>query len=88
MPKIRTAEATETGLAVSFEETDGTAHYPWFWLRDHGEEPASLNPATLQREVDTASLPFDIHARAVCLEDRRDCGHLSRDIAILSQGRP
>ncbi len=69
MPRILNAEATDAGLAVSFEGVDATAHYPWFWLRDHGEEPVSLNPATLQREVDTAALPLDIRAGAVRVTD-------------------
>ena len=39
--------------------------FPWFWLRDHGEDEASLDPDTLQRRVDTFSIPPDIRAASV-----------------------
>lgn len=50
------------GLAVDFETGGPTAHFPWFWLRDHGHDPQTLHPQTLQRQLETAAVPDDIHA--------------------------
>ena len=46
---------------------DGHA-VPARWLRDHGDDPASLDPDTKQRKVDTFSIPTDITARTVSVE--------------------
>ncbi|MFV2039272.1 MAG: TauD/TfdA family dioxygenase, partial [Acidimicrobiales bacterium] len=43
--------------------------FSWRWLRDHGEDPASLDTHTLQRRVDTFSIADDISATAVTLMD-------------------
>ena len=44
--------------------------FGWRWLRDHGEDEASLDPDTLQRRTDTFSIPDDICAEF--LEPRED----------------
>ena len=38
------------------------------WLRDHSQDPTSLQPTTLQREVDTFSLPQSPVAAAVTVD--------------------
>ncbi|MEM7287236.1 MAG: TauD/TfdA family dioxygenase [Actinomycetota bacterium] len=38
------------------------------WIRDHSEDPTSLEPTTLQREVDTFALPSDLAAADVAVE--------------------
>ena len=38
------------------------------WIRDHSEDPNSLEPTTLQREVDTFSLPSHPRARDVGID--------------------
>lgn len=49
MTAIRAVRATEEGLIV---HTGGTATtLSWRWVRDHGEDPASYDPATQQRRV-------------------------------------
>ncbi len=58
--QLHTAAA---GLTLIWPEH--TQHYPWFWLRDHGEDPASLDPQTQQRKIDTFTLAPDIQATAV-----------------------
>ncbi len=55
MPVIAAVEGREEELILRWQ--DGTeSHFPWFWLRDHGQDPESLDPKTLQRRVDTFSL--------------------------------
>ena len=55
MPRIAGAEGRAEGLVLRWD--NGTeSHFPWFWLRDHGQDPDSLDPATLQRRVDTFAL--------------------------------
>ena len=44
---------------------DGEHHLPSRWLRDHGEDAASLNPDSKQRLVDTFSLDRDVAAQSV-----------------------
>ena len=69
MPRIAGAEGRSEGLVLRWD--NGTeSHFPWFWLRDHGQDPDSLDPATLQRRVDTFALDEAIRAKAsVVLED-------------------
>ena len=62
MDVILEARHGEDGLAVRWRD-HGESHYPWFWLRDHGEDAASLDPETLQRRASPS-------ARSSC---RRPC---------------
>ncbi|MEZ5407056.1 MAG: TauD/TfdA family dioxygenase [Acidimicrobiales bacterium] len=48
------------GLTVRFERVAEPLTVPWRWLRDHSEDPASLDPATAQRLVDTFAIPADL----------------------------
>lgn len=55
MPVIAAVEGRDEELVLRWQ--DGSeSHFPWFWLRDHGQDPDSLDPKTLQRRVDTFSL--------------------------------
>lgn len=55
MRVIAAVEGHEDELVLRWQ--DGTeSHFPWFWLRDHGQDPESLDPKTLQRRVDTFGL--------------------------------
>lgn len=49
---------------------DGHA-IPGRWLRDHGDDAASLNPDTKQRQVDTFTIPFDIAPVSVAVDGSR-----------------
>jgi trimethyllysine dioxygenase len=40
-----------------------------FWLRDHCPSPETHHPETGQRLIDTASIPLDLDARAVAVEE-------------------
>jgi len=55
VPVIAAVEGREEELVLRWQ--DGSeSRFPWFWLRDHGQDPDSLDPDTLQRRVDTFSL--------------------------------
>ena len=58
-----TAEAN--GLLVLFRGQEQERCYPWFWVRDNGIDAQSLDQTTLQRQVDTFSIPADIAASNV-----------------------
>jgi trimethyllysine dioxygenase len=57
VPTITELTSTHFGLFVTFHGTTEPALFTWFWLKDHSEDAASLNQSTLQRQVDTFSLP-------------------------------
>lgn len=69
---------------------DGHA-VPARWLRDHGDDPASLDPDTKQRKVDTFSIPTDITARTVSVDGGRlnvewsDGGRTGHDLSGLAR---
>ena len=48
--KLRLAklEPKDEGLSLRWGDGRETL-FPWFWLRDHGQDEASLDPDTLQR---------------------------------------
>ncbi|MGB0847761.1 MAG: TauD/TfdA family dioxygenase [Thiolinea sp.] len=46
------------------------SEYSWFWLKDHGEDAASLHPTTSQREIDTFSIPPDICPESVQINNQ------------------
>jgi trimethyllysine dioxygenase len=62
MLRITEARGQADGLVLRWDnETESS--FPWFWLRDHGQDPESLDPATLQRRVDTFALDEDISGK-------------------------
>ena len=65
MPGIRSLEATEEGLRVVWDAEAPDSRFLWFWLRDHGHEPATLHPVTLQRQLDAAAIAKDIRGTSV-----------------------
>lgn len=63
---IHKVESTVEGLAVTWGKGD-VVTYPWFWLRDHGEDRESQDERTLQRQIDTFSIDEGIRARSARL---------------------
>ena len=60
-PMPRIAEAVQQAESLVLRWDNGReSRFPWFWLRDHGQDAASLDPATLQRRVDTFALDEDL----------------------------
>lgn len=68
MPVIVETLNGEEGLAVRWRGR-GETLFPWFWLRDHGEDEASLDPGTLQRRVDTFMIPEGVRGTAASILD-------------------
>ncbi|MGF1632161.1 MAG: TauD/TfdA family dioxygenase [Kiloniellaceae bacterium] len=66
MPRIAEAEGQDEGLVLRWD-SGGESRFPWFWLRDHGQDPASLDPATLQRRVDTFALDEEVRGTAATI---------------------
>ena len=69
MQGVAALEIAEDGLAIAWAGSEPASRYPWLWLRDHGHEPATLHPVTLQRQLDTAAVPDDIRGTAARLAD-------------------
>jgi trimethyllysine dioxygenase len=67
MERIRGLEATEDGLHIAWHDDVPESRFPWFWLRDHGHDGATLHPITLQRQIFTAAIPDDIRAAEASL---------------------
>lgn len=68
MPRIVGTEQQAEGLVLRWE--DGReSRFPWFWLRDHGQDEASLDPKTLQRRIDTFALDEDLQGEAATVLD-------------------
>jgi trimethyllysine dioxygenase len=77
--QTETAEDSDVSL-IAAELVGGQIHVHWkskvppaefspFWLRDHCHAKHSLNADTLQREVDTFSIPMDITPAKIQIED-------------------
>ncbi len=72
MHRVASLAVDDSGLGISWEGDGEPSHYPWFWLRDHGHEAATLDPVTLQRKLFTAAVPDDIRGvRAMLAPDGR-----------------
>ena len=69
MARITGAEQEAEGLVLSWDNGQ-ESRFPWFWLRDHGQDPDSLDPDTLQRRVDTFAIDETIRGEdSVVFED-------------------
>jgi len=68
MPRIAGAEKRADALLLRWDN-GRESRFPWFWLRDHGQDPASLDPKTLQRRVDTFTLDESLHGSAASVLD-------------------
>jgi len=71
--KLTSARLHAEGAAVSLQFAGGElAKFHSLWLRDHCRCPQCLHPTTLQRMVDTLSIPSDIKPTDVSLVDGGD----------------
>jgi trimethyllysine dioxygenase len=67
--RLSEAALRDEGLSLRWKSGQETL-FPWFWLRDHAQDEASLDPQTLQRRVDTFAIPDDIRgAESRVLDD-------------------
>ena len=57
---LSAARLVDGEVEVSWKHNGAPARFSAFWLRDHCHSSESLDPITLQRQVDTFSIPEDI----------------------------
>src|ERR1700735_4140454 len=57
---LSAARLVDDELEVSWRGDTAPGRFSPFWLRDHCHSKESLNPDTLQRQVDTFAIPVDI----------------------------
>jgi trimethyllysine dioxygenase len=57
---LSTATSVEDELEVSWRGKVAPGRFSYVWLRDHCHSKESLHPDTLQRQVDTFTIPVDI----------------------------
>ena len=69
VPQIVAADCQPDSLVIRFDGHAEPERYGWLWLRDHDENDASLDAATLQRKVDTFRLVDDVVGTAVSISD-------------------
>lgn len=59
-PVLNAARLVDDEVELSWADGGPAARFAPFWLRDHCHAKESLNPETLQRQVDTFRIPTDI----------------------------
>jgi hypothetical protein len=69
MVLLDSARLIDGDVEVTWRNQHAAARYPAFWLRDHCHAKESLNPDTLQRQVDTFSIPETIAASSLEILD-------------------
>lgn len=63
------AELNGRNVEISFSDGRPDAALSLFWLRDHCQSSQSLHPETKQRLINTFTIPADIAASSVALEE-------------------
>ncbi|HMD75118.1 MAG TPA: trimethyllysine dioxygenase [Steroidobacteraceae bacterium] len=66
---LESARLVDGEVQVAWRNQRAVGRYSAFWLRDHCHAKHSLNPDTLQRQVDTFSIPEDIAVRSLDIID-------------------
>jgi len=60
LPLLCAAKLVDSEVEISWRGIAASDRFSPFWLRDHCHSSDSLNPDTLQRQVDTFAIPADI----------------------------
>ncbi|MGA2186901.1 MAG: trimethyllysine dioxygenase [Steroidobacteraceae bacterium] len=66
---LASASFVDGEVEVSWYDKAPKARFSPVWLRDHCHSQESLNPVTLQRQVDTFSIPADLAPAKLEIED-------------------
>lgn len=66
---LKSARHIDGQVEISWASTAPPARFSPFWLRDHCHAKHSLNADTLQREVDTFSIPADLMPARIEIKD-------------------
>ncbi|HEV8390879.1 MAG TPA: trimethyllysine dioxygenase [Dongiaceae bacterium] len=83
---LRDVKLADRHVELSWADGRTGDQFALLWLKDHCPSPQCLHPDTKQRQIDTFSIPEDIAARAVAIEengrvlriDWADDAHVSR----------
>ena len=76
--EVLLSTATDTGaeLEAAWQGKVARARFSYAWLRDHCHSKESLNPDTLQRQVDTFAIPADIAPAQLKIADEGRSLHI------------
>jgi trimethyllysine dioxygenase len=94
---LRDVKLADRHVELSWSDGRAGDRFSLLWLKDHCPSPHCLHPDTRQRQIDTFSIPEDIGARAVTIEengrvlriDWADDAHVSRfDATFLASVLP
>lgn len=94
---LRDVKLADRHVELSWADGRVGDRFSLLWLKDHCPSPQCLHPVTRQRQIDTFSIPEDIGARAVAIEENgrvlriewADDAHVSRfDAAFLASVLP
>jgi len=94
---LRDVKLADRHVELSWADGRAGDQFSLLWLKDHCPSPQCLHPETKQRQIDTFSIPEDIAARAVAIEengrvlriDWADHAHVSRfDATFLASVLP
>jgi trimethyllysine dioxygenase len=66
---LHSVRLIDNEVEVSWKSRVSSGRFSPFWLRDHCHSKESLNPDTLQRQVDTFSIPVGIEADRLEIAD-------------------
>jgi trimethyllysine dioxygenase len=72
-PALSAARVVDGEVEVSWQNGAPATRFAPMWLRDHCHAKHSLNPDTLQRQVDTFSIPEDISPAKLEIPDGGQC---------------
>ncbi len=67
---IAGAEIADGAVRVAWSGGQAPTRFDLFWLRDHGEDEASLDPKSRQRRVDTFAIPAEPRALEAAVESQ------------------
>jgi trimethyllysine dioxygenase len=70
---LESVHAAATALELRWRDGGDPTYVPWFWLRDHCQCSQCLHPRTLQRMVDTFSIPADVRPSDAKLVENGTC---------------
>ena len=94
---LRDVKLADRHVELSWADGRAGDQFSLLWLKDHCPSPQCLHPETRQRQVDTFSIPENITARAVAVEENgrvlkiewADHAHVSRfDATFLASVLP
>jgi hypothetical protein len=66
---LRDVKLADRHVELSWADGRAGDRFSLLWLKDHCPSPQCLHPDTKQRQIDTFSIPEDIAARTVALEE-------------------